>query len=185
MTWVEMDMTALAFEPGTFDVVIDKAAIDALATEEGSVWSPDQKVGHFCEPYNPTTLRLVYAFTPWPCWILTFKPNSSLPRGPELERQSRLASLCLAPFEPAPCHPIATPLLASRGLALPNSDPDSSLPPIPTLNLTLTLLSTRWSNLSGGDSRPQDAGGCITGPATGWHIPVPLLRPASLPSEVL
>jgi hypothetical protein len=39
-----MDMTDLAFEDAAFDVVIDKAAMDALTTDEGSVWSPNPHV---------------------------------------------------------------------------------------------------------------------------------------------
>ena len=44
MTWLEMDMTNLTFEDHTFDVVIDKAAMDALVVEEGDVWDPEQNV---------------------------------------------------------------------------------------------------------------------------------------------
>jgi SAM-dependent methyltransferase len=41
MTWVEMDMTNMTFEDASFDVVIDKAAMDALMVEEGDVWDPE------------------------------------------------------------------------------------------------------------------------------------------------
>ena len=47
MTWLEGDMTNLAasFPPGTlFDVIIDKAALDALMVDEKSVWSPADSV---------------------------------------------------------------------------------------------------------------------------------------------
>jgi len=47
MTWQEGDMTKLAtsFPLGTlFDVVIDKAALDALMVDEKSVWSPADSV---------------------------------------------------------------------------------------------------------------------------------------------
>jgi len=47
MTWLEGDMTKLSasFPPGfTFDVVIDKAALDALMVDEMSVWSPAERV---------------------------------------------------------------------------------------------------------------------------------------------
>jgi hypothetical protein len=40
-----MDMTDLScLEDESFDVVIDKAAMDALMTQEGDVWNPNQKV---------------------------------------------------------------------------------------------------------------------------------------------
>lgn len=42
MKWVEMDMTNMTFEDHTFDVVIDKAAMDALVVEEGDVWDPEE-----------------------------------------------------------------------------------------------------------------------------------------------
>ena len=45
MTWLEMDMTKLEFPQGTvFDIVIDKAALDALMVDEKSVWSPAEEV---------------------------------------------------------------------------------------------------------------------------------------------
>jgi SAM-dependent methyltransferase len=45
MAWVTMDMTATEFEPGClFDVIIDKAAMDALMVDEGDVWDPKESV---------------------------------------------------------------------------------------------------------------------------------------------
>lgn len=44
MTWVEMDMTDLTFDDASFDVVVDKAAMDALVVEEGDVWDPEVAV---------------------------------------------------------------------------------------------------------------------------------------------
>ncbi len=44
MQWVHMDMTALSFADGEFDVVLDKAAMDALMVDEGDVWYPNEKV---------------------------------------------------------------------------------------------------------------------------------------------
>lgn len=46
MKWIEADMTKLldTFAPGEFDVVIDKAAMDALMCDEGDVWSPSEAV---------------------------------------------------------------------------------------------------------------------------------------------
>ena len=41
MEWVEMDMTNMTFPDQTFDVVLDKAAMDALVVEEGDVWDPE------------------------------------------------------------------------------------------------------------------------------------------------
>ena len=42
MEWLVMDMTNLTFEDASFDVVIDKAAFDAMLADEGDVWSPNQ-----------------------------------------------------------------------------------------------------------------------------------------------
>ncbi|CAH0521944.1 unnamed protein product [Peronospora belbahrii] len=46
MKWLEVDMTKLSnfFAPESFDVVIDKAAMDALMCDEGDVWSPSKAV---------------------------------------------------------------------------------------------------------------------------------------------
>jgi EEF1A lysine methyltransferase 4 len=44
MEWVVMDMTDLSeFSSSSFDVVIDKAAMDALLAKEGDVWNPDER----------------------------------------------------------------------------------------------------------------------------------------------
>lgn len=42
MQWITMDMTDMHFEPASFDVVIDKASMDALMVDEGDVWDPKQ-----------------------------------------------------------------------------------------------------------------------------------------------
>lgn len=46
MKWLEADMTTLrkVFDADSFDVVIDKAAMDALMCDEGDVWSPSEAV---------------------------------------------------------------------------------------------------------------------------------------------
>jgi len=45
MEWIVMDMTDMSTLPcNHYDVVIDKAAMDAFMTAEGDVWNPDQKV---------------------------------------------------------------------------------------------------------------------------------------------
>jgi EEF1A lysine methyltransferase 4 len=43
MQWITMDMTDMRFEAGAFDVVIDKASMDALMVDEGDVWDPKQE----------------------------------------------------------------------------------------------------------------------------------------------
>jgi EEF1A lysine methyltransferase 4 len=43
MQWITMDMTDMRFEAGAFDVVIDKASMDALMVDEGDVWDPEQE----------------------------------------------------------------------------------------------------------------------------------------------
>mmetsp|Transcript_19856 Transcript_19856/g.27935 ORF Transcript_19856/g.27935 Transcript_19856/m.27935 type:complete len:299 (+) Transcript_19856:31-927(+) len=50
MEWLVMDMTDMsaAFADESFDVVIDKAAMDALMTQEGDVWNPEQSVVDSC-----------------------------------------------------------------------------------------------------------------------------------------
>ncbi|TDH65354.1 hypothetical protein CCR75_003867 [Bremia lactucae] len=44
MKWLVADMTRLreVFSPDSFDIVIDKAAMDALMCEESDVWSPSE-----------------------------------------------------------------------------------------------------------------------------------------------
>lgn len=44
MTWIAMDMTVLDFPIHSFDVVLDKAAMDAIMVDEGSVWDPESAV---------------------------------------------------------------------------------------------------------------------------------------------
>ena len=46
MKWITADMTKLKdfFDPNSFDIVIDKAAMDALMCDEGDVWSPKAHV---------------------------------------------------------------------------------------------------------------------------------------------
>lgn len=40
MKWIQMDMTDMTFPEESFDVVLDKAAMDALVVDEGDVWDP-------------------------------------------------------------------------------------------------------------------------------------------------
>lgn len=40
MKWLVMDMTKMSFDINTFDVVIDKASMDALCVDEKDVWDP-------------------------------------------------------------------------------------------------------------------------------------------------
>jgi SAM-dependent methyltransferase len=45
MEWQVMDMTDMSALPNeSYDVVIDKAAMDAIMTHEGDVWNPDDSV---------------------------------------------------------------------------------------------------------------------------------------------
>lgn len=49
MKWICMDMTNMdGLDDQSFDVVIDKAAMDALISNEGNVWDPDQYVIDSC-----------------------------------------------------------------------------------------------------------------------------------------
>eukprot|EP01038_Epipyxis_sp_PR26KG_P006013 gene6013-8283_t len=42
MTWHYMDMTDLTFESSSFDIILDKAAMDAIMVDEGDVWDPNE-----------------------------------------------------------------------------------------------------------------------------------------------
>jgi SAM-dependent methyltransferase len=42
MQWIINDMTNLTFADSSFDVIIDKAAFDAMLADEGDVWNPNQ-----------------------------------------------------------------------------------------------------------------------------------------------
>lgn len=45
LQWIVMDMTHMDdLEDASFDIIIDKAAMDALMTAEGDVWNPNQSV---------------------------------------------------------------------------------------------------------------------------------------------
>eukprot|EP00640_Fibrocapsa_japonica_P009572 CAMPEP_0113948818 /NCGR_PEP_ID=MMETSP1339-20121228/72183_1 /TAXON_ID=94617 /ORGANISM="Fibrocapsa japonica" /LENGTH=81 /DNA_ID=CAMNT_0000955999 /DNA_START=79 /DNA_END=320 /DNA_ORIENTATION=+ /assembly_acc=CAM_ASM_000762 len=44
MKWEVMDMMDLTFDEGSFDCVLDKAAMDALMCEEGDPWNPNSEV---------------------------------------------------------------------------------------------------------------------------------------------
>jgi EEF1A lysine methyltransferase 4 len=43
MKWIEMNMLDMAFASGSFDVVIDKATMDALMVSESDPWCPSQE----------------------------------------------------------------------------------------------------------------------------------------------
>ncbi len=40
MQWLEMDMTKLTFEDSSFDLVLDKAAMDAILVDEEDLYDP-------------------------------------------------------------------------------------------------------------------------------------------------
>ena len=42
MKWLTMDMLDMKFDDNSFDIVIDKATMDALMVDEGDVWDPNQ-----------------------------------------------------------------------------------------------------------------------------------------------
>lgn len=44
MNRLVMDMTRMTFDINTFDIVIDKASMDALCVDEGDVWDPKDDV---------------------------------------------------------------------------------------------------------------------------------------------
>eukprot|EP01039_Chlorochromonas_danica_P000712 gene712-774_t len=59
MKWMVMDMTDLTFPNESFDVVIDKAAMDALVVDEGDVWEPEQNVVEIVDTMCLTTTRVL------------------------------------------------------------------------------------------------------------------------------
>ena len=42
MEWIIMDITNMSFAPCSFDVVVEKATLDALLVEETDVWNPSE-----------------------------------------------------------------------------------------------------------------------------------------------
>jgi EEF1A lysine methyltransferase 4 len=57
LTWEVMDMLNLTYPDSSFDVVLDKAAMDAIHTNEGSVWSPSDE----CVDATHRCVQLVHA----------------------------------------------------------------------------------------------------------------------------
>jgi hypothetical protein len=51
MEWVVMDMTDMQFEDNDFDVIIDKATMDALMVQEKDVWYPSENCIHQVEAF--------------------------------------------------------------------------------------------------------------------------------------
>jgi SAM-dependent methyltransferase len=47
MKWITMDVTDMIFKPNSFEVVLDKACMDALIVDEGDIWNP-----------NPPTIKV-------------------------------------------------------------------------------------------------------------------------------
>ena len=43
MQWLVMDITKMSFAPSSFDVVIEKATLDALLVDEKDVWNPSEE----------------------------------------------------------------------------------------------------------------------------------------------
>ena len=44
LRWITMDMMALTFQDKHFDVVIDKATMDVIMTDNKDPWNPTQDV---------------------------------------------------------------------------------------------------------------------------------------------
>lgn len=47
MTWHEMDIRQLSFSNATFDVILEKATLDAILVEEKSPWEMSPQTGYF------------------------------------------------------------------------------------------------------------------------------------------
>jgi len=59
MQWLVMDIRDLTFEDETFDVVIDKGAMDAMMTAKGDVWDPPQETIDNCTKEVDEILRVL------------------------------------------------------------------------------------------------------------------------------
>ena len=44
MEWLVMDIASMAFPPNSFDVVFEKATLDALLVEEKDLWNPSKEI---------------------------------------------------------------------------------------------------------------------------------------------
>jgi len=59
MKWFEMDVRSLAFEPDSFDVIIDKGTMDAMMTAKGDVWNPAPEVIENCTKEIDEVVRVL------------------------------------------------------------------------------------------------------------------------------
>jgi 2-polyprenyl-3-methyl-5-hydroxy-6-metoxy-1,4-benzoquinol methylase len=59
MKWEYMDMTKLTYDNESFDVVIDKAATDAIMVGEGDVWDPNTSLIELCDGFNSGISRVL------------------------------------------------------------------------------------------------------------------------------
>jgi SAM-dependent methyltransferase len=59
LEWEVMDMTALTFPDASFDLVIDKAAMDALVTDEGDPWDPNAETRASCAAMVSSVQRVL------------------------------------------------------------------------------------------------------------------------------
>jgi len=59
MQWLVMDIRDLTFEDETFDVAIDKGAMDAMMTAKGDVWDPPQETIDNCTKEVDQILRVL------------------------------------------------------------------------------------------------------------------------------
>jgi len=58
--WEVMDMTDMGrFGEGEFDAVVDKAGMDAIVSDEGDVWCPNDKTVMMCRKYIEETYRVL------------------------------------------------------------------------------------------------------------------------------
>jgi SAM-dependent methyltransferase len=60
MQWLEMNMLDLKFEDGSFDLVIDKAAMDAILVSEGDLWHPHAECVHTVHEVCLQTSRVLH-----------------------------------------------------------------------------------------------------------------------------
>jgi len=59
MTWMEMDATKMSFSDSSFDVAIDKGTLDAVLTEQESVWEVEDRLAEIIDKMLSEVTRVL------------------------------------------------------------------------------------------------------------------------------